>query len=118
MSHWTEGLDEALLYEHWPVRLVPLVNGIVWSPFYEEVVFRGVLFSALRDRLGVFLAAVLSSILFASLHFYSLPGFLGVALFGFVNALVCHYTRSLIPSIAAHICTNLIILGAEVALFA
>ena len=117
-THWTEGLDEALLHEDWPVRLVPLLNGIIWSPFYEEVAFRGVLFPALRERFGVFLAAAFSAIVFASLHFYSLPGFLSVALFGFVNALVCHYTRSLIPSIAAHMCANLVILGAQTAFFA
>jgi hypothetical protein len=116
-THWTEGLDEALLYEQWPMRLVPLINGILWSPVYEEMAFRGVLFPALRDRFGLFLGAAMSAIVFASLHFYSLPGFLSITLFGFVNALVCHYTRSLIPSIIAHICTNLIILGTQTALF-
>jgi membrane protease YdiL (CAAX protease family) len=117
-SHWTEGLDEALLYEHWPVRLVPVANGIVWSPIYEEVAFRGLLFPALRTRFGVLLAAALSSIVFASLHFYSLAGCLGVAMFGFINALTCHYTRSLLPSIGAHMGTNFIILGTQTALFA
>jgi len=117
-GHWAEGLDEALLYEDWPVRFVPLANGIVWSPIYEEIAFRGVLFPALRERFGLWPAALGSSIVFGSVHFYSLPGFLGVAAFGLVNALACHYTRSLLPSMAAHIGTNFTILGLQTALFA
>ena len=117
-GHWTEGLDESLLYESLPIRMVTLANAIVWIPVYEELAFRGVLFSALRERLGVIGAALISSIVFASIHSYSWPGLLGVAVFGFTNALMFHYTRSLIPCIAAHIIVNFLYFGTEVALFA
>ena len=117
-GHWTEGLDESLLYEPLPIRMVTLANAIIWIPVYEELAFRGVLFSALRDRLGVIGAALISSIVFASIHSYSWPGLLGIAVFGFTNALMFHYTRSLIPCVAAHIIVNFLYFGTEVALFA
>ncbi len=117
-GHWTEGLDESLLYETWPLRMVTLANAIIWIPVYEELAFRGVLFSALRDRLGVIGGALTSSLAFAAIHFYSWPGFLGIAVFGLTNALMFHYTRSLIPCVVAHIFINLLYFGTDVALFA
>jgi hypothetical protein len=115
-GHWTEGLDETLIHDAWPNRMVMLANSVLWAPVYEEFAFRGVLFPALRDRVGVFWGALASSVLFSSLHFYGLEGFLSVTAFGFVSALVFHYTRSLVPCIAAHMATNLIVLGTDVAL--
>jgi len=45
---------------------------------------------------------------------YSLPGFLGVAAFGFVCAIAREKTGSLLPCIFAHCLTNLLLLGGEV----
>jgi membrane protease YdiL (CAAX protease family) len=41
---------------------------VVVAPLVEEVLFRGVLFRSLMDRTGVWVAAVLSSALFAIVH--------------------------------------------------
>jgi hypothetical protein len=34
-GHWAEGLDETLLYDTWPNRIVMLVNSVLWAPVYE-----------------------------------------------------------------------------------
>jgi membrane protease YdiL (CAAX protease family) len=116
-GHWTEGFDEVLIYEAWPIRFVPLLNGVVLIPIYEELAYRGLLFPALRVRLGVLPAALISSIVFASMHFYSLPGFLSVTIFGFVSALVFQRTRSLVPCIVGHIFANLLYYATMLGLF-
>lgn len=78
-------------------------------PVCEELLFRGILFRALRPRLGGAWAAVLSSALFALLHVNPV----GAMLFGFANVLLYTRTRSLWACMAAHALNNLIVVGME-----
>lgn len=112
-SRWTDYVDEVLLT--WPSmeRHVRLVDGIIWGPIYEEILYRGLLFGALRSRLSFVPSAALSTVVFAVPHFYSMPGFLSVATFGFLCAVAREKTGSLLPCIMAHILVNLLILGGE-----
>jgi membrane protease YdiL (CAAX protease family) len=98
-----EGLQQALM----PTG--PLTAGsvatlaiyILLAPIGEETLFRGMLYTTLRDRFGFLAAAVASSVCFALLHL--LPLHL-LALFGvgFVLTLLRERTDSLLASIIAH----------------
>lgn len=89
-----------------------VVAGIL-APFLEEVVFRGVLFQALRHRMGVAWGVALSSLAFAIVHIELIgqPVFLGglFALAAFL-ALLLQWTRSLFVPIVAHATFNVITL--------
>lgn len=84
-----------------------LVSACIVAPLAEEILYRGVLFRSLGNRLGVFPAAVLSSIVFSMIHFYGLYGFISVAIFGFSCALLYAGTGSLVSVIALHGLYNL-----------
>ena len=52
----------------WPALVSMLIMAGVVAPLGEELAFRGLLFPWLRERFGVAVAALLSGLLFASLH--------------------------------------------------
>ena len=84
-----------------------LLVGAVLVPIAEEVLFRGVLFAALRRRSGPVAAAILSSLLFGALHDeHVFPTLLGLTF-----ALLYHRTGSLWTSIGAHMLVNAVTLG-------
>jgi membrane protease YdiL (CAAX protease family) len=83
---------------------------VLAAPFFEEVLFRGVLFAGLRDSLGPWTAGLASSMLFALLH--SDPqALLVLTALGGIFAALYHKTGSLWPAILAHSLWN----GATVA---
>jgi membrane protease YdiL (CAAX protease family) len=82
---------------------------VVLLPVCEELLFRGILFRALRARIGGAWAALLSSALFALFHLNPL----GAMLFAFANVLLYTRTRSLWVCMAAHALNNLIVVGIE-----
>tara|TARA_R110001606_G_scaffold320613_1_gene467508 strand:- start:433 stop:1164 length:732 start_codon:yes stop_codon:yes gene_type:complete len=80
----------------------------------EEIVFRGLLYGWLRQKAGVVISAVVSSLLFTAAHFYVYSAgivfvvemvSLSVAL-----ALLFEYSRSLWPGILCHAVNNLAVL--------
>jgi membrane protease YdiL (CAAX protease family) len=79
-----------------------LIFSFTFTPFAEEIFFRGFL----SDRIGI----VLSSLLFSLAHFsYSSPSeFIGTFTAGMVFAILCRKRKSLVPSIAAHALFNLV----------
>ena len=87
--------------------LLDAMNGIVAAPLVEEVLFRGVLYAALRTRCSVVQAAVMSALIFSGAHGYDLTGFFQVTFSGLVYALTYEYTRSLAPCVLAHAIHNL-----------
>ena len=110
-SH-VEPLLEALLGTgSAPVALVGLFLVVVLiAPFVEELVYRGVLYRAFRDRAGVPLAIAGSAFLFAITHFEP-DHFLALAAIGAVLAWVFERTGSLWPAIAVHAVYNGLSLG-------
>jgi membrane protease YdiL (CAAX protease family) len=48
--------------------LLAIVAAVVMAPIIEEIAFRGVLFQALRRRVGMWPAAVVSGVVFAAVH--------------------------------------------------
>ncbi len=71
------------------------------SPLCEEIIFRGFLYSVLRTRIGIFPAILLSTLIFAGIHF-DRGGMLMLCALGPVLAVAFERTRSLLPSVIAH----------------
>jgi membrane protease YdiL (CAAX protease family) len=106
-SHWAEDFDEYIVFGTATERWFALLNISMIGPFFEELVMRGVLFATLRRRGGFLLAAIVSSAVFAGLHFYSLPGFVSVMWFGLAACWIYERTRSLLPCVVGHSMVNL-----------
>ena len=83
-----------------------VVSACLLAPLAEETLYRGVLFRSFWNRLGVVPAAVLSSVIFAALHFYDGYGLASVGIFGFTCALLYASTGSLTTVIAFHMLYN------------
>ena len=89
-----------------------ILIAVVAAPITEEVVFRGVLFRSLSARTGVHLAAVVSSAVFALIHFeivFSQPLALGgLFVVGLALAYAFHATGNLLVPILGHAVFNAI----------
>ncbi|MBI4864272.1 MAG: CPBP family intramembrane metalloprotease [Candidatus Riflebacteria bacterium] len=83
--------------------LLALVGGALIVPICEEILFRGILFSALRRSRGPLPAVILSSVIFGLLH---LPDALRPALIGVLLGTLYHVTGNLWVSITAHSVLN------------
>jgi len=81
------------------------------APVCEEVFFRGYIFTAVRQRYGVALAFIASSLLFALAHLNA-QAFLPILLIGVGFCYVYWRTGSLVPSIVAHAMNNALALAA------
>jgi len=111
----TQNVQQLAQYAPLGWRLGLTVMAITLAPLVEELLFRGVLLSALILRCGAALAALLSAAAFAAIHlpglgwqWYALPELLllGVGL----AWLRLHY-RSLWPSVLAHGANNALALA-------
>jgi len=91
--------------------LVTLFSGAIVAPFWEETMFRGLLFPALRKVLkGPIPAALLSSLLFASIHPQGPVLWAALATVALFSCALAQTTRSLVPSITMHVAHNTTIL--------
>jgi len=76
--------------------------GAVVAPLVEEVIFRGLLFRSLRNRFQAPVACLISSLIFAASHGYSLVGFVSVLLMGAAFCWIYHRSGSLALAIMTH----------------
>ena len=87
--------------------LLPLVllSGVIIAPIAEEIVFRGYLYKAFRDRFKPWYAIVMSAALFSAIHLEPLAA---VPLFviGVVLAYMYEKTDNLMAPIALHMLNN------------
>ncbi|MCK2025079.1 CPBP family intramembrane metalloprotease [Microbacterium sp. SSW1-47] len=81
-----------------------ILLGAVLTPIGEELLFRGVLFTLLT-RYGVWLAAILSSIVFALSHGLNLSTPVAVIV-GLASAWLMHKTKSVWPGVVVHAVNN------------
>lgn len=84
-----------------------LITIVVISPIIEEIIFRGRFYNLLTHSTSPFWAAVLSSLVFATIHLEPIiiiGGFLSGMLFSYMYLL----KRSIILPIMLHICNNTI----------
>jgi uncharacterized protein len=80
----------------------------VIAPICEEVLFRGYIFTALRNWRGTLPAALITGVLFGGVHAGSAPALdlIPLAGLGFGLCLLYRYTGSLYPPIVAHALNN------------
>jgi membrane protease YdiL (CAAX protease family) len=106
-SHWTEWFEADLAWGSRATVAVTLLNVVVLTPIFEELLFRGLLFGTLRRGLGAPAAAVASAAIFALAHGYGALGFASVFWSALVWAWAYERSGSLWPCIAAHAVDNL-----------
>lgn len=77
------------------------------APIVEELLFRGVLFNALKLSYGVWPAIIISGLVFGSLHPVGIAEILVLSSLGCVFAWMTYTRQSLMPSMTAHCINNL-----------
>jgi membrane protease YdiL (CAAX protease family) len=92
------------------VVLALIVTVILIAPLVEEVIYRGVIYRAFRDRAGVPLAIVASGLIFAITH-VEIDHLLPLWWIGMALAWVAERTGSILPAIAVHMFYNGLSLG-------
>ena len=85
----------------------------VIAPICEEVLFRGFIFTALRNWRGTAPAALITGLIFGGVHAGSAPAvdLVPLAALGFGLCLLYRYTGSLYPCIVAHALNNSLAFG-------
>jgi len=89
--------------------LFGLFSAVILAPIFEELVFRGLLLNTFKNWCGAYWAAVISSVIFSSVHYYDIQGLFGIFIFGLVMCWLYQKTHSLIPGILCHALYNLMI---------
>ena len=90
-----------------PGAVILLASVIVLVPIWEEVVFRGVVFNALRQRYRLPLSLILASAIFAIAHI-AFPIFPYLFMLGLGLCLVYAFHRNTWASIIVHAFVNLV----------
>lgn len=114
LAEGTEALAAMMLNNTNPLTLI--ISGVLVSvivPFYEEVFSRGYYHNWLRNRLGFWAAAVISSAFFALIHLIPLQ-MVSAFLLGLGMAWVYENGKSIWPVIVAHAVNNFIAWGVGV----
>jgi membrane protease YdiL (CAAX protease family) len=90
----------------WLSFLVTLFFTGILVPFSEELFFRGAIYSWLRDRTPVWVAVLISALIFGLGHFDTLGVVAASFVMGVVNALVLEKTRSIWVPVVIHAANN------------
>ena len=85
--------------------------GIVVAPVVEELFFRGFVFAGLAQRYDWRVAVLISSGLFAVIHFQPLAS-PAIFILGCIFAYLYYRSRSIWPAVLMHVSTNTLALGA------
>lgn len=86
--------------------VLAVTSACIAAPIAEEILFRGVLFRTLANRLRVPVATLLSSAVFAVVHFYGAYGLISVAVIGVACALCFASSGRLATAILLHALYN------------
>jgi len=77
----------------------------IFGPIAEEIFFRGFMYKAIREKMGIFAAMMVTSAIFAFLHAH-IVGFVPIMVLGLLLAYVYEKTGSLVSSMSVHIVHN------------
>jgi len=91
--------------EDWLGRLAMFLTVVVAAPLAEEGMFRGVLYSSLRSRIGAIGAIAITSVLFGLVHLDPLVAPM-LILVGIATAILRELTDSLWPPAILHAIVN------------
>jgi membrane protease YdiL (CAAX protease family) len=109
MTKGIHPIAPVLMEAHTPGMIsIIFILGVVVAPIVEEIMFRGVLYTWLRQRLNIAGAVVISAMVFAWVHPQGLIGFLPIAFLGAVLALLREWRNNLLAPIVAHAGFNLV----------
>lgn len=93
-----------------PARLATAFVAVVTAPLVEELIYRGVLYSAIERTLGTVIAIVVVSLLFAGIHVFQYQNNIAVVavitLLSITLTLVRAYTGKVLPSFIIHLVFN------------
>ena len=87
------------------IIIVILIVGII-MPVLEELIFRGILYQALRSKLSIFFSIFISSLIFAVIHINLLYIF-PIMIIGIVCAYAFEKTKNILIPIVIHVVNNL-----------
>jgi membrane protease YdiL (CAAX protease family) len=94
------------------VRIWLAILAVFTAPLVEEVVYRGVVYSALRRRIGLNWSIAIVTLLFAGVHFPQYwgawAGLAGLTFLSFVLTVVRATTKSIYPCIVIHMLNNIV----------
>jgi membrane protease YdiL (CAAX protease family) len=94
------------------VRIWLALLAVFTAPLVEEVVYRGVLYSALPRRVGTNWSIAIVTLLFAGVHFPQYwgawAGLAGLTLLSLVLTIVRASTRSIFPCVIIHMLNNIV----------
>lgn len=110
-THWAHGIHERLVFGPTEAVIFSVINIVLWAPIFEEIGFRGLLYTTFRYRLQPTSAIVLSAFVFSALHLQSINGFLSIFWSGLILAYAYEKYRSLLPGILIHSFGNLLYLS-------
>ena len=98
-----------LMGEHTPLSLlIYLLLLAVIAPVAEELLFRGYLYPALREKMSKYAAVGISAMLFALLHMNPMA-LIPITIIGVVLAVLYEMTRSIIPCVVCQAMNNLLV---------
>lgn len=101
---------EELLKSSQSVRIATVLLAILTAPLIEEIVYRGVLFSALRKRLSTTLTVLAVTLIFVGVHVPQYRGawrtIAGLTLLSLTLTIVRARTASVLPSFLIHLLNN------------
>lgn len=93
-----------------PARFATAFVAVFTAPLVEELIYRGVVYSAVEQALGKALAVTAVSLLFAGVHVFQYQNNIAVivviTMLSFVLTLVRAYTGKLLPSFVIHLVFN------------
>jgi hypothetical protein len=104
----------------WGSQLELLKTGfdvVLLAPVFEEIIFRGLLYSTLRAKFTSPFSIIGSALIFALAHGYGLVAFLTVFWSGLLWAWAYERTGSILPGICAHAINNGLVVYSLVAIF-
>ena len=98
-----------LLRQQWPAYLIVLqgVVTVVLAPIAEEILFRGILYTVIKQRGHAVAAVSVTSVLFAVIHFYPV-GFLSLIFLSMALIAAYEWTKNLLAPILIHALFNAI----------
>jgi membrane protease YdiL (CAAX protease family) len=106
---WPEAIHQRTTLGSSAEAVASFISMTVFAPIAEELLFRGVLFGALVQKMSTHRAALVSCVLFALVHGYGLFGSAQIMLTGYIWARLDARTGTLAPSLVAHSLTNFVL---------
>lgn len=101
--------DLFLVEQRGVIIILSVILITVLGPIGEEIFFRGFMYKAIRNKISISCALILSAAIFAGLH-NNLIGFFPIMALAMLLAYLYEKSGSLIPSITAHIIHNSLVI--------